>query len=141
MLDFWDCVNVAIDYAKQAITPNHNLTNENLKIALEDCELKQRLLDNLFSFFINKSEFSITWEQIVELYELSNDSVKSLNIDNSLNNILLFLEEIGFLFPEVEGMSRKSKLKLYECLPQRFFLGWNKYNIEIVQENFFWTDQ
>lgn len=136
MLDFWDCLNVAIDYAKQTSNPNIRITKKDLKEAIKDCELKQRLLDNLFNFFINKVEFFITWDQIVELYELSIESVKLIDSDDSLDNILLFLEEIGFLFPEKEWMSRKIKLKPYEYLPQRFFLGWNKYNIEIVQESF-----
>ena len=136
MLDFWDCVNVAIDYTKQTLSPRSKFPNKRLKSLLMKSELKQELLDELCSYFKSSSEFYISWEEFVELYECSMDAVELINNDDNLDDILLFLEEIGLLFPVVEASNTRKDRTLCNFFPLRFFLGWDKHTIEIVQDTF-----
>lgn len=134
MMDSRKFVNMALDYTKRTFSPYSKFSGERLIDYLKKSELKKELVDRLCSYFTTHSEFYISWEDLIEFYECSVDEVGLVGKEDRLENILLFLEEIGFLFPVIGTSNRWENGPLYSPLPHKFFLGWDTHTIEIAKE-------
>lgn len=127
IMEFWDYVNITIDYVTQTLGLNWEISNDILKRHLMEDDFIIELLDQILTFYKSTcTRFYIDWEEFIELYMCSLEAIELKDDDKILIETILFLEEIGLIFP--------IKRKKFEPFAEKFIIGWSRHTIEIFKE-------